>query len=122
MHDLTGTEYRRFYFDNVLVPHSDRRNVPDDIYHHLPGSYQGNSETLQASADWTGSCHDRSHAGGDRGVSCCVSVRNLYCNRTGGPAGRYPDPDNGPHPRAGAGTTERGPGKPGLPDRTSHAS
>ena len=44
MHDLTGTEYRRFYFDNVLVPHSDRRNVPDDIYHHLPGSIKGTAK------------------------------------------------------------------------------
>ena len=92
------------------------------FYHHLQGSYSGNSEALQAAADRAGGCHDRSHAGGDRGVSSGVTVRDIYRNRTGGPAGRYPDPDNGPHPRAGAGTTERGPGKPGLPDRTSHAS
>ena len=122
MHGLTGTEYRRFYLDNVLVPHGDRRNVPDDIYHHLQGSYPGNGETLQASADRTGSCHDRSHAGSDSGVSSGVIVRDLYRNRTGGPAGRYADPDNGPHPRAGAGQAERGQGKPGLSDWSSHAS
>jgi len=83
---------------DFFVPHGDRRNLPDGIYHHLQGSYPGNSETLQASVDRTGGCHDRSHAGGDSSVSCCVSVRNLYRNRTGGPAGRYSDPDNGPHP------------------------
>ena len=75
MHILTATEYRRFYLDNVLVPPGDRRNVPDNIYHHFPGSHQGNGETLQASADRTGSCHDCSHAGGDSSVSCCVNVR-----------------------------------------------
>ena len=105
-----------------FVPHGDRRNLPDGIYHHLQGSYPGNSETLQASVDRTGGCHDRSHAGGDSSVSCCVSVRNLYRNRTGGPAGRYSDPDDGPHPRAGAGQAERGKGKSGLSDRSSHAS
>ena len=73
------------------------------FYHHLQGSYPGNSETLQASVDRTGGCHDRSHAGGDSSVSSGVSVRNLYRNRTGGPVGRYSDPDDGPHPRAGAG-------------------
>ena len=105
-----------------FVPHGDRRNLPDGIYHHLQGSYPGNSETLQASVDRTGGCHDRSHAGGDSSVSCCVSVRNLYRNRTGGPAGRYSDPDDGPHPRAGAGQAEGGKGKSGLSDRSSHAS
>ena len=92
------------------------------FYHHLQGSYPGNSETLQASVDRTGGCHDRSHAGGDSSVSCCVSVRNLYRNRTGGPVGRYSDPDDGPHPRAGAGQAERGKGKSGLSDRSSYAS
>lgn len=92
------------------------------FYHHLQGSYPGNSETLQASADRTGGCHDRSHAGGDSSVSSGVSVRNLYRNRTGGPVGRYSDPDDGPHPRAGAGQAERGKGKSGLSDRSSHAS
>jgi len=92
------------------------------FYHHLQGSYPGNSETLQASVDRTGGCHDRSHAGGDSSVSSGVSVRNLYRNRTGGPVGRYSDPDDGPHPRAGAGQAERGKGKPGLSDRSSHAS
>ena len=105
-----------------FVPHGDRRNLPDGIYHHLQGSYPGNSETLQASVDRTGGCHDRSHAGGDSSVSSGVSVRNLYRNRTGGPVGRYSDPDDGPHPRAGAGQAERGKGKPGLSDRSSHAS
>ena len=108
--------------DFIFVPHGDRRNLPDGIYHHLQGSYSGNSEALQASVDRTGGCHDRSHAGGDSSVSCCVSVRNLYRNRTGGPVGRYSDPDNGPHPRAGAGQAERGKGKPGLSDRSSYAS
>ena len=37
MHGLTVTEYCRFYLDIVLVPSGDRRNVPDNIYHHLPG-------------------------------------------------------------------------------------
>lgn len=92
------------------------------FYHHLQGSYPGNSETLQASVDRTGGCHDRSHAGGDSSVSSGVSVRNLYRNRTGGPVGRYSDPDDGPHPRAGAGQAERGKGKSGLSDRSSYAS
>ena len=85
-------------------------------------SYSGNSEALQASVDRTGGCHDRSHAGGDSSVSSGVSVRNLYRNRTGGPVGRYSDPDDGPHPRAGAGQAERGKGKSGLSDRSSYAS
>ena len=108
--------------DFIFVPHGDRRNLPDGIYHHLQGSYSGNSEALQAAADRAGGCHDRSHAGGDSGVSSGVTVRDLYRNRTGGPAGRYSDPDNGPHPRAGAGQAERGKGKPGLSDRSSYAS
>ena len=37
MHGLTVTEYCRFYLDIVLVPSGDRRNVPDNIYYHLPG-------------------------------------------------------------------------------------
>lgn len=44
MHILTATEYRRFYLDNVLVPPSDCRNVPDNIYHHFRDLIKGTAK------------------------------------------------------------------------------
>ena len=122
MHGLTATEYRSIYLDNVLVPPGDRRNVPDDIYHHLPGSHQGNGETLQASADRLVAAM----------IAVMLEVTAVY--RVVSLSGIFiatglvvllvvtliQTMDR--HPRAGAGQAERGQGKPGLSDWSSHAS